>query len=75
MPGYYLFYYFNIGKWYFVTKIVLTYCEKKIVLVIKKKKLTLKTKKNVRPRFFLHTKLELRPSLFIPELSKAQLFK
>ena len=24
------------GKWYFVTKIVLTYCEKKIVLVIKK---------------------------------------
>ena len=26
-------------KWYFVTKIVLIYCEKKIVLVIEKKKM------------------------------------
>ena len=26
-----------LWKWYFVTKIVLTYCERKIVLVIKKK--------------------------------------
>ena len=28
---------FISGKWYFVTKIVLTYCEQKIVLVIEKK--------------------------------------
>ena len=27
---------FKLRKWYFVTKIVLTYCEKKIVLVIEK---------------------------------------
>ena len=33
-------------KWYFVTKIVLTYCEKKIVLVIKKNLW------NSRPRIF-----------------------
>ena len=32
----------NIEQWYFVTKIVLTYCEKKIVLVIKEKLLKFK---------------------------------
>ena len=37
--------------------------------------LTFKTKKNHRPSIFIHTKLELRPSLFLPELSYAQLFK
>ena len=30
--------------WYFVTKIVLTYCEKKMVLVFEKKKLKFETK-------------------------------
>ena len=37
--------------------------------------LGLKTQKKTRPRFFfIHTKLELGLSLFIPELSYAQLF-
>ena len=50
----------HIQKWYFVTKIVLTYCEKKIVLVIEEKKKGLEFAKFLRSLEQLEFKFGLR---------------
>ena len=50
--------YFILKKWYFVTKVVLTYCEKKIVLVIEKNFWNSRLKATCSWRFLISDKLE-----------------